>query len=287
MLTNVIISLAVSLLSILPGNEPVRTYDFTDASVSAADITGAEAAQPDTVLTAERKSFEDMTPAELMRFYTVTGAPRATEPSGPAIRRPAIGISTNLIYDLTYLPHYGLTSIPNVSVEYYPASGHWTYGIDIDFSHWRHYDSHRFNQIHNLTLSTRRYFKSAGSISHSTNQDYSFYGLYLSGSINGAQYGLGWNAKGWEGEGLGASVGIGYKWALGPRMYLDLGASAGFFYSRYDPFVWGNDPTGWYYYNYSGDPADFVRRRMSLSWFGPTRVYISLGINLFDRNNKK
>ena len=83
------------------------------------------------------------------------------------------------------------------------------------------------------------------------------------------------------------AVGIGYKWALGPRMYLDLGASAGFFYSRYDPFVWGNDPTGWYYYDYSGDPADFVRRRMSLSWFGPTRVYISLGINLFDRNNKK
>ena len=265
MLTNIIITLAVSLISILPENEPVGTYDFTCVSVSAVDTIAAETAQPDTAITAASQPIE--TPA-------------------PVLFHPAIGISTNLPYDITYIPHYGFTSIPNVSLEYYPASGHWTFGADLDFSHWRHYGSHRFNQIHNLTLNARRYFKSTGSISDANNEVSSFYGLYLSGSINGAQYGLGWNAKGWEGEGLGASVGIGYKWALGPRMYLDLGASAGFFYSRYDPFVWGNDPTGWYYYDYSGDPADFVRRRMSLSWFGPTRIYISLGINLFDRSNK-
>ena len=287
MLTNIIITLAVSLLSIFPENEPVRTYEFADGGVSTLETTAGEPAQPDTVLITSREYFESLTPAELMRFYTVTGAPRAIESPAPARRQPVIGLSNNILYDFPVIPKYGLPALPNIGIEYYPAKGHWTFGADIDFSQWHHYTEHRYNQIHNLTLNARRYFKSAGSIADADNEVSSFYGLYLSGSVNVAQYGIGWNAKGWEGEGLGVSLGIGYKWALGQHMYLDLGVAAGYFYSRYDPYVYGYDVTGWYYYDYSGDPADFVRRRMALSWFGPTRVYISLGINLFDRNNKK
>lgn len=263
MLTNIIVTLAVSLLSLLPENEPVRAYNFSDGNAPAMEFAAAEIAQDDST---------------------------TAQASSQAALRPVIGLSTNIIYDFTYLPHYKFTSIPNIGLEYYPARGHWTFGADVDWSHWRHYDNHRFNQIHNITLSTRRYFRDSGTLLNkgdSAKGPFSgFYGLYLSGSINAVQYGLGWNAKGWEGEGLGVSLGIGYKWALGRHMYLDLGAAAGYFYSRYDPYVWGNDATGWYYYDYAGDPEDFVKRRMALNWFGPTRVYITLGINLFDRNRK-
>ena len=186
---------------------------------------------------------------------------------------PIIGLSTNLLYDLTYLPGYGLTSIPSFSLEYYPAGGRYTIGADVEWPHWLHPAEHRYNQIHNITLWGRRYFRSGED---------GFRGCYLLANVNAAQYGLGWNEKGWEGEGVGISAGIGYKWTFG-RFFLDLGAAAGFFYSNYDPYVWGNDTTGWYYYDYNGPAASFTPRRMALTWFGPTRAYISIGFNLFNR----
>jgi hypothetical protein len=193
--------------------------------------------------------------------------------SGARVGTPIIGISTNLIYDITWIPNYGITSVPSFSLEYYPARGHWTFGADLDWSHWLHYPEHRFNQIHNLTLHARRYFKSG---------EEGFRGLYLKGSLNAVQYGLGWDAHGWEGEGAGISVGIGHKWNWG-RFFLDTGIDMGFLYSRYDPYVWGNDANQWYYYDYAGDPNEFVERRMVLNWFGPTRAYISIGFDLFKR----
>ena len=193
--------------------------------------------------------------------------------SGARTGTPIIGISTNLIYDATWIPNYGFTSVPSFSLEYYPARGHWTFGADVDWSHWLHYDTHRFNQIHNITLHARRYFKEGSE---------GFRGLYLKGSLNAVEYGLGWDAHGWEGEGLGLSAGIGHKWNWG-RFFLDTGIDMGFLYSRYDPYVWGNDATGWYYYDYAGDPNEFVERRMVLNWFGPTRAYISIGLDLFKR----
>ena len=192
---------------------------------------------------------------------------------GARVGTPIIGISTNLIYDVTWIPNYGITSVPSFSLEYYPARGHWTFGADVDWSHWLHYPEHRFNQIHNLTLHARRYFKSG---------EEGFRGLYLKGSLNAVQYGLGWDAHGWEGEGAGISVGIGHKWNWG-RFFLDTGIDMGFLYSRYDPYVWGNDANQWYYYDYAGDPNEFVERRMILTWFGPTRAYISIGFDLFKR----
>ena len=287
MLASLIITLAVSLLPLLPEKDFVCANTFTDENIPVMERAEAEIAQPDTTDTTSSKFFETLSPAELQRFYTVTGAPRAIESPAPARRQPVIGLSNNILYDFPVIPKYGLPALPNIGIEYYPAKGHWTFGADIDFSQWRHYTEHRYNQIHNLTLSTRRYFKSTGTISDAKNEVSSFYGLYLLGNVNVAQYGIGWNAKGWEGEGLGVSLGIGYKWPLGRYMYLDLGVAAGYFYSRYDPYVWGNDVTGWYYYDYNGDPRDFVKRRMVLSWFGPTRAYISIGINLFDRNKSK
>ncbi|MCR5827381.1 MAG: DUF3575 domain-containing protein [Bacteroidales bacterium] len=189
--------------------------------------------------------------------------------------RPVLGLSTNIPYDITWVPQYGLTSIPSFSLEYYPATGKYTFGCDVEWPMWRHPSEHRYMQINNLTLWTRRYFK---------REDDRFDGLYLLGNVNAARYGIGFNAeKGWEGEGLGASLGAGYKVYLGKHVYLDAGLALGLFYSWYDPYVWGNDATGRYYYDYYGDPDDFIRRNKRLVWAGPTRVYISVGIDIFGK----
>ena len=144
---------------------------------------------------------------------------------------------------------------------------------------WKHWDEHRFFQIQNVTLWTRRYFKTCGD---------RFRGLYLLGSVNGARFGIGFNADtGWEGEGLGASLGIGHKWLLGrSRLFIDAGVALGVFYAQYDPYVFGNDVTQRYYYDYIGDPTAFRERNHRWLWFGPTRAYISLGIDLFNRKRR-
>lgn len=193
--------------------------------------------------------------------------------------RPVFGLSTNLLYDFTYIPNYGFTSIPSLSLEYYPRrSRHFTFGVDVEWPMWKHWQDHRFFQINQITLWTRRYFKP---------QQDRFRGLYMSLGIQGARFGIGWDAKGWEGEGLGAAVGLGWKCIFGKsRFYLDLGLTAGAFFARYDPYVYGFDTTQRYYYDYAGEPDLFVERNHRLFWAGPTRVYISLGIDLFNRKRR-
>lgn len=243
---------------------PVETCAEAPADTTAiapADTTVAVQADSTAVIPASEP--------ESQAFMPESSAATKSRRTGT----PVIGISTNLPYDITYLPNYGLTSIPSFSLEYYPRRGHWTFGADLEWSHWLHPEEHRYNQIHNLTLWTRRYFKDGEN---------GFKGLYLLGNVNGAMYGLGWNEKGWEGEGLGASLGIGHKWKWN-RFFIDAGIAAGVFYSRYDPYTWGADATGWYYYDYAGDPAKFTPRNKALMWFGPTRLYISVGFDLFKR----
>ena len=140
--------------------------------------------------------------------------------------RPVLGISTNIPYDITYVPGYGVTSIPSVSLEFYPRRGHFTLGADVEWPMWQHPEEHRYLQVNNITLWTRFYFKP---------RENRFRGAYLLLNANAARYGLGWDAKGWEGEGLGASLGVGYKFKLGQRMFLDMGLAAGAFYTKYDP----------------------------------------------------
>ncbi len=193
--------------------------------------------------------------------------------------RPVLGVSTNLPYDITYIPHYGLTSIPSFSLEFYPKKGKFTFGADVEWPMWKHPQEHRYLQINNLTLWSRYYFKP---------RQHRFRGWYLLANVNAARYGIGWEGRGWEGEGLGVSLGAGWKWILGNgRFFVDMGVAMGYFYSGYDPYVWGNDATGWYYYDYIGDPEQFVKRNSRLSWIGPTRVYISIGVDLFNRKKKK
>ena len=187
-----------------------------------------------------------------------------------------VGASTNLLYDAAYVPGYGFTSIPSVSLEFYPKTGRWTFGFDVEWPMWNHPDTHRYLQINNLTAWTRCYFKNADAPR--------IHGWYALVSVNAARYGIGLkSARGWEGEGLGASLGVGHKWALGRHFTLDLGLALGVFYSGYDPYVWGDDATGWYYYDYEGDPAAFKKRNQRLLWWGPTRIYLNIGFDFWSR----
>jgi len=193
--------------------------------------------------------------------------------------QPVFGLSTNLIYDAAYVPGYGMTSIPSFSLEYYPARGRFTFGVDVEWPMWRHPQEHRYFQINNVTLWARRYFKPSSPL---------YKGFFLLANVNATQYGIGFNAdKGWEGEGVGLSLGGGYKFYLGKRIYMEVGAAFGTFYSWYDPYVWGNDATGRYYYDYSGTPSEFSPRRMRLVWVGPTRAFFSIGLDLFNRNKSR
>ena len=242
---------------------PYSLEEPEEVKEEPAAIAEEPAAQPDTTAVATSEAF--VPSPELVSPATESTAKRRFS--------PVIGLSTNLLFDATYIPDYGFTSVPSFSLEYYPSRGHWTFGADVDWSHWLHYDTHKFNQIHNISLHTRRYFKSGEN---------GFKGLYLQGALNAAQYGLGWDAHGWEGELLGANLGAGYKINFG-RFFIDMGLDVGYFYSRNDPYVWGDDATGWYYYDYVGDPAQFAPRQKGFQWFGPTRAYISIGLDLFNR----
>ena len=195
--------------------------------------------------------------------------------------RPVLGVSTNIPYDITYIPEYGVTSIPSFSLEFYPKSlKHFTFGMDVEWPMWKHWDSHRFLQLNNLTLWSRRYFKA---------RNQRFQGLYLLANANAARFGIGLNInKGWQGEALGASLGIGYKWVLGKsRMFIDTGLALGVLYAPYDAYFYGGDATGWYYYDYAGDPDQFQKRNNRFLWVGPTRVYVSIGVDLFNRKKKR
>ena len=214
----------------------------------------------------------------LLSVAPFDGTPAQPEDTVATMPRPVVAVSSNLLYDITYIPGYGLTSIPSFSAEFYPKAGRFTFGADVEWPMWRHEDRHAFMQINKITLWARRYFGQAGIACR---------GGYLFGSLNAARYGLGWDDRGWEGEGIGAALGIGYKHYFGSsRFFFDTGIGAGVFWSRYDPYVWGDDPSGWYYYDFSGKPEDFVERSKRLFWAGPVRLYFSIGYDLLMRKNK-
>lgn len=192
-------------------------------------------------------------------------------------RRPVFALSTNLPYDITYVPNYGLTSIPSVSLEYYPSGyGRYSFGADFECPMWVHADEHRYLQMNYLTLNGRYYF------SRSYQNDY--HGPYLIASLGGVRFGIGFDEKGWQGEGVSLSAGLGYKRSFGrSRLFWEAGLAIGWLHALYDPYVWGDDTTHRYYYDYAGLPENFKERNHALDWFGPTRAWLAIGIDLFTR----
>lgn len=217
-----------------------------------------------------------------------------------SVRREWLSLKTNLLQDVAYVPQYGFAPIWNIQLEYYPLRGHWTYGASLDIPWWQNRQKeHKYFQIRNWQLETRRYFQESGE----------FRGWYAQAYINAGKYGIGFtNKKGWQGEGWGGGLGAGYVWRLGKKREavrlpdghlwtdrhhwrLELGLQVGYFQTDYDPYVWG-DPVdfhidGLYYYDWQGLAKDFRERQYRFTWFGPTRIGLTLTYDILYRKQGK
>lgn len=211
-------------------------------------------------------------------------------------RRELLSVKTNLLFDFAYMPGYDrFCPIPNVAIEYYPLHGHFTYGASFDGPWWQHYDEHKYFQLRNYQLHTRYYLRSGDISLRKTGKGAAFKGLFFSAYANANLYNICFDEhRGWEGEGWGAGLGIGYVLPLGGKEHwrLEFGLQAGYYQTDYDPYQWkcpvnpDRDPLQ-YYYKWYGDAKDFKKRQHRYTWFGPTRVDITLSYDLLYRKVKK
>lgn len=219
------------------------------------------------------------------------------ETDTPILRRlPLLAVKTNLLLDVApFYPGYGWAPVPNVALEYFPAKGNWTVGASLDCPWWKDSSHHRYFQVRNYQLEARRYF-------NGVKEDYftgryrkpAYTGWFLSGYVHGGLYGIGLNnADGIQGEGVGAGIGAGYVFPLGreSRWRIELSLQAGYAYTWYDRYVYGNPVTGnengLYYYNWTGHADDFEPRLYRTSWLGPTRAGIVISYDLFRRQKRE
>ncbi len=216
-------------------------------------------------------------------YYTPTIQPMVFETPMQYMRRHLIAVRTNLVHDLLYVPQFGFAYGGNIQLEYYPLNGHLTYNAGFTFTNHRHWGDQKFFQLRDAQLEVRRYFKGGGAFIGP------FVGLYAEGTV----YGIGFSkSKGWEGEGGGGGLSFGYTFPLTRKgnLRLELTASLGAFYTRYDPYVYGNPlvttEDGLYYYDYLGNTSDFKKRNHQFFWFGPTNLGIQLTYDLIYRKKK-
>lgn len=227
-----------------------------------------------------------------------------TERSG---RRELLSVKTNLLFDFAYVPfgYKGFCPIPNVAIEYYPLHGHFTYGAMFDCPWWGNRTDHKYFQVRNYTLESRFYFRSGDVRKRLPGHGAAFRGAYISAYVHAFLYGIGWSDKngfdapgskgghGWQGEGFGAGLGLGYVLPLSRKQHwrLEFSAQFGFIRTQYDPYIYGcpveekND--GKYYYVWYRDADEFEKRRYRANWLGPTRVGIQLSYDLLYRRKAK
>ncbi len=210
-------------------------------------------------------------------------------PEEPEIlpRRELLSVKTNLLLDV------GMT--PNLAIEYYPMKGHFTFGASLDFPWWQNYGSHRYWQIRNYQLEARYYFKSGDVRKRGYGFGPAYRGWYAQAYVHAGLYSICLDANsGYEGEGIGAGLGIGYVMPLGKksRWRLEFSLQAGFFRTWYDPYQWlcpvdPEEDREVYYYKWTGKAEDFQERQHRFTWLGPTRVGVTLTYDLLFRKRTK
>ena len=208
-------------------------------------------------------------------------------------RRELLSVKTNLLFYGVYMPagYNRWCPIPNVSVEYYPLRGHFTYGATFDFPWWQNYWGHKYFQIRNYQLETRYYFRSGNIKVRPEGKGAAFRGFYVQAYANVALFGLCFDAdRGWVGEGAGGGIGAGYVLPLSKKGHwrLEFQLQAGIFAGKYDPYQFENlvNPNyrdNLYYYRWTQKPNLFKKRQYKFSWVGPTRVGVTLSYDLLYR----
>ena len=211
-------------------------------------------------------------------------------------RREVLSVKTNLLFDFAYMPGYDRwCPIPNIAIEYYPLHGHFTFGASFDMPWWQHYDEHKFFQLRNYQLETRYYFRSGSVEKNPPGKGAAFRGFYLQAYAHLGVFGICFDDnRGWVGEGGGAGIGLGYVLPLSKKGHwrLEFGLQAGFFFCKYDPYQYENPVNpqyrdNLYYYKWTQKPELFKKRQYHRSWFGPTRVGITLVYDLLYRRIQK
>ena len=211
--------------------------------------------------------------------------PLAEQPQAPQryTRRHLIAARTNLVHDLLYVPQFGWAYGGNIQLEYYPLRGHYTMNAGFTFTNHRHWQDYKFFQLRDAQLELRRYFRGGGI----------FRGPYLGVYGEYTVYGIGFSKqKGWEGEGGGGGLTLGWVWRLNKKgnLRIEASASLGLFITRYDPYVYGNPfsgkEDGLYYYEYYGNADQFQERNHRFTWFGPTNAGLHLTYDIIYRKRK-
>ncbi len=213
--------------------------------------------------------------------------------------RELLGIKTNLLEWGAYVPQYGFCPMPNVEVEFYPRHGHWTFGAKFDSPWWiGNTTNHKYFELRNYELYGRYYFRNSDKsyadtrLTRPAEGKAAFQRFYVEGYVHNFIYEIGFSAKkGWVGEGLGGGLGAGYVLPISRNGHwrLDFGLQVGYFWTKYDPFVYGKpiyhggEIDGNYYYNTDLYRDEFVKRQHRFTWFGPTKVSISLSYDLLYR----
>jgi hypothetical protein len=256
--------------------------------------------QPQQSLTAmQTNKGQDTHTAQIVQEYDDDEITHETqEPQVVRVpRREVLSVKTNLLLYGFYMPggYNRWCPIPNVAVEFYPLHGHFTYGASIDFPWWQSYNEFKFFQVRNYQLETRYYFRSGDINRRTPGEGAAFKGLYLQGYINAGLFNICLDKDtGWEGEYLGAGLGVGYMLPLTRKGHwrLEFSLQAGFVYGMHDPYQFENlvNPSyhdQLYYYRWSGKASDFEPRQYRFSWLGPTRVGITLTYDLLYHRWKK
>lgn len=211
-------------------------------------------------------------------------------------RRELMSVKTNLLFDLAYMPGYNrFCPIPNVAIEFYPLRGHFTYGASFDGPWWKHYSKHKYFQLRNYQVHTRYYLRRGDIEERKPGKGAAFKGFFFSAYAHAYLYNICFSEKrGWEGEGWGAGMGIGYVMPIDRKEHwrLEFGLQLGYLHTLYDPYQWRCpvDPdtdANRYYYKWYGNAKDFKKRQHSYSWIGPTRVEITLSYDLIYRHKER
>ena len=241
---------------------------------------------------------------QVAKTDTLLQQPPKTEPKTETVaetrtenpRRELLSIKTNLLFDFAYMPGYNrFCPIPNVAIEYYPLHGHFTYGASFDGPWWQHYEAHKYFQLRNYQLHSRYYFRNGDISLRKPGEGAAYKGWFVSAYAHAYLYNICFGEKrGWEGEGWGAGLGIGYVLPLGKKEHwrLEFGLQAGYLQTDYDPYQWrcpidpGSDVER-YYYKWYGDAKDFKKRQHRYSWMGPTRVEVTLSYDLLYRKRNQ
>lgn len=213
-------------------------------------------------------------------------------------RRHVLGLRTNLLYDFFYYPDYGMAPTPTFALEYYPQRGHLTYNVRLMLADWERWSEHKFWQVQDLSFEARYYLhrrtapKDAGIYRDVIADRYK--GFFLGAYVQANRYGIGFDEKrGWEGEGFGGGLSLGYVLPIcrSQRCRLEFTAAVGGYVTYYDPYIYGNPFTGekdgLYYYDTDLYRDQFRRRQHRLTWFGPTELGIHFTWDILYRKVKK